>query len=207
VMWTRPVQQVEVRGVWLSSSDFVTAMLQPELGRRWITTPVKDFARELERDPWIDGAQVIRAPGARLLVKIREAEPVFCIEVGDQRRLLDRDGDLLPSCTDLFVDALPTVRGLEVGLEGLSEQARSQYLVLLSALDGTGWVWTEGLARADLSDPDEVVIESHSQVQVVVQLEEAPQQLASAAAVWTQLDTEGPTRVDLRFENQIVLSH
>lgn len=207
VMWTRPVQQIEVRGVWLSSPDFITAMLAPEIGRRWVTTPVKDFARELERDPWIDRAQVVRAPGARLLVKIREAEPVFCIEVGDQRRLLDRDGDLLPECTDLHVDALPTVRGLEVGLEGLSDNARAQYLTLLSALDGTGWVWAEGLAEADLRDPDEVVIASRAEVVVVVELAEAAQQLGSAAAVWNQLDTEGPTRVDLRFENQIVLSH
>lgn len=207
LMWTRPVQQIEVRGVWLSSSEFVTAMLEPEIGRRWVTTPVKDFARELERDPWIDRAQVIRAPGARLLVKIAEVEPIFCVEVGDQRRLLDRDGELLPACSDLFVDALPEVHGLDIGLEGLSEEARGQYLHLLSALDGTGWVWADGLARVDLRDPDEVVIESRSAVQVVVQLDEAPEQLASAAAVWNQLDTGGPTRVDLRFENQIVLSH
>jgi len=206
-MWTRPVSQIEVRGVWLSSSDFVTSMLEPELGRRWITTPVKDFARELERDPWIDQAQVIRAPGSRLLVKIREAEPVFSVEVGDQYRLLDRDGDLLPPCDDLFVDALPVVRGLEIGPQGLGDEARAQYLHLLEALDGTGWVWSEGLADADLRDADEVVLESRKQVQVVVQLDEAPEQLAAAAAVWNQLDTDGPTRVDLRFENQIVLSH
>jgi cell division septal protein FtsQ len=207
VMWTRPVSQIEVRGVWLSSSDFVTAMLEPELGRRWVTTPVKDFARELERDPWIDRAQVIRAPGSRLLVKIREAEPVFCVELGDQRRLLDRDGDLLPPCDDLFIEALPVVRGLDIGLEGLSEESRDQFLHLLGALDGTGWVWAEGLAHADLRDPDEVVLESRKKVQVVVKLDDAPDQLAAAAAVWSQLDTEGPTRVDLRFENQIVLSH
>jgi cell division septal protein FtsQ len=207
VAWTRPVRQIEVRGVWLSSSDFVTSMLEPELGRRWITTPVKDFARELERDPWIDQAQVIRAPGSRLVVKIREAEPVFCVEVGEQRRLLDRDGDLMPPCDDLFVDALPVVHGLDVGLEGLSEESREGFLHLLAALDGTGWVWSEGLADADLRDPDEVVLESRRQVQVVVKLEDAPKQLEAAAAVWNQLDTEGPTRIDLRFENQIVLSH
>jgi hypothetical protein len=44
-------------------------------------------------------------------------------------------------------------------------------------------------------------------VEVVVTLEDADDQLGSAAAVWHQLDTSGPTRVDLRFENQIVLSH
>ena len=65
------------------SPDFVTALFEDEIGRRWITTPVNDFARELETDPWIDEAQVMRAPGLRLLVKVREAQPVFCVEFGD----------------------------------------------------------------------------------------------------------------------------
>ena len=206
-MWTRPVSQIEVRGVWLSSTDFVTSILAPELGRRWITTPTKDFEIQLARDPWIDEVQILRAPGSRLVVKIREAEPVFCVEVGGSRRLLDRDGDLLPECTDLLVDALPSIKGLEIGLEGLSDTSREAYLSLLAALDGTGWIWSEGLADAELGDPNEILLRSRDEVEVVVTLEGADEQLASASAVWHQLDTAGPTRVDLRFQNQIVLSH
>jgi cell division septal protein FtsQ len=205
-IWTRPVQQIEVQGVWLSSSSFITAMLEPELGRRWITTPTRAFEEQIARDPWIDQVQVMRAPGSRLIVRVREAEPVFCMNLGEGRRLLDRDGDLLPECTDLFVESLPVVRGLEVEDGRLSQESLDHYVSLLRALDETGWIWSQGLALLDLGDPREVVLRSRDEVEVVVSMGEAHDQLGDANQVWHQLDTEGPTRVDLRFGNQIVLS-
>lgn len=206
MVWTRPVRQIEIQGVWLSSSGFITAMLEPELGRRWVTTPTRDFEEQLARDPWIDQVRVMRAPGSRLIVRIREAEPVFCMEIGDRRRLLDREGDLLPECTDLFTDSLPVVKGLEVEDGRLSETSRADYISLLRALDETGWIWSQGLALLDVSDPREVLVRSRDQVEVVVSLGEAQEQLGDADQVWHQLDTKGPTRVDLRFDKQIVLS-
>jgi cell division septal protein FtsQ len=187
--------------------DFVTAMMEPELGRRWITTPTGDFERELARDPWIDEVRVSRVPGARLLVEVREAQPVFCITLGGEKRVLDRHGSVLPACEGLLIGALPMLDGVRLEADQLEEEDRSSVLSLLGALDGSGWVWSNGLARVDLRDPDEVLLQSRDGVEVVVRLADAHDQLASASAVWDRLDTNGPTRVDLRFEDQIVLSH
>jgi cell division septal protein FtsQ len=207
VLWTRPVRQIEVRGVWLSSTEFVTAMMEPELGRRWITTPTGNFERELARDPWIDEVRVSRAPGARLLVEVREAQPVFCVTLEGQERALDRHGAVLPTCKGLLIDALPMLDGIRIEAGELEEEDRLRVRSLLDALDGSGWVWSNGLASVDLRDPDEVLLQSRDGVEVVVRLSDAHDQLASAAAVWDRLDTDGPTRVDLRFKDQIVLSH
>ena len=207
VLWTRPVREIEVQGVWLSSADFVTAMMEPELGRRWITTPTNDFERELARDPWIEEVRVSRVPGGRILVEVREAQPVFCVNLGGQKRVVDRHGSVLPACEGLLIGALPMLDGVRLEGAELGQEDRRRVLLLLGALDGSGWVWSDGLARVDLGDPDEVLLQSRDGVEVVVRLSDARDQLASASAVWDRLDTEGPTRVDLRFKDQIVVSH
>jgi cell division septal protein FtsQ len=207
VLWTRPVREIEVQGVWLSSTEFITAMMEPELGRRWITTPTKNFERELARDPWIDEVRVSRAPGARILVEVREAQPVFCADVGGQMRVVDRHGAVLPECDGLLIGALPVLAGIRFDGNELEAEDRRRVVSLLGALDSSSWVWSEGLARVDLRDSDEVLLQSRDGVEVVVRLDDAHDQLAAASAVWDRLDTNSPTRVDLRFEDQIVLSH
>ena len=207
VLWTRPVREIEVRGVWLSSTDFISAMMESELGRRWITTPTADFERELARDPWIDEVRVSRVPGARILVEVLEAQPAFCVTMRGQKRVVGRRGSVLPACDDLLIGSLPMLDGVRFEGEELEQEDRRRVLALLAALDASGWVWSNGLARIDLRDPDEVLLRSRDGVEVVVRLSQARDQLASASAVWNRLDTEGPTRVDLRFKDQIVLSH
>lgn len=207
LLWTRPVREVEIQGVWLSSTDFITTMMEPELGRRWITTPTREFERQLLRDPWIDEVRVSRAPGARLLVEVREAQPAFCVDYNGQKRVVDRRGTVLPECEGLLIGALPALAGISFEGSELEAENRSRVVSLLGALDSSGWVWSEGLARVDLGDPDEVLLQSRDGVEVVVRLADAHDQLAAASAVWSRLDTNGPTRVDLRFQDQIVLSH
>lgn len=207
ILWTRPVREVEVRGVWLASTDFISAMMEPELGRRWITTPTADFERELARDPWIDEVRVSRVPGSRILVEVQEAQPAFCVNLGGQKRVVDQRGLVLPGCEGLLVDALPMLEGVRLEAGELEPEDRRRVLSLLAALEGSGWVWSSGLAHVDLRDPDEVLLRSRDGVEVVVRLSDAHDQLASASAVWDRLDTGGPTRVDLRFKDQIVLSH
>lgn len=202
VLWTRPVHHIEVQGVWLSSPDFVRAMLEPELGRRWVTTPTRALEEQIARDPWIDQVQVVRAPGSRLLVRIREVEPVFRFRSGDTTRLLDRRGAVLPPTDGLIADALPEL----VGPQSLDAEAGRHYRALLDALDATGWMWTTGLERIDLADPDAVRLVSRDGIEVVVRMADAHRQLAAAASVWHRIEPDGPARVDLRFENQIVLS-
>lgn len=207
VLWTRPVQHIEVRGIWLSSPEFVRSMLQDEVGRRWITTPTRAFEQQLARDPWIDAVQVVRAPGSRLLVKIREAEPVFRADFAGQPRLVDRNGVLLPPAGGLIVDALPRLDGLELEEGQFTEEAHRRLGLLLGALDATGWIWTDGLARVDLADPDAVLLQSRDGIEVVVRIDDARDQLSAAASVWHRVEPGAPARVDLRFENQIVLRH
>jgi len=205
VLWTRPVRHVEIQGQWLSSGEFVTSIFKDEVGRRWITTPTRQLEEQLVRDPWIEQAQVLRAPGARLVVRIREAEPVFCARLDGRQRVLDRNGNILPACDALLADALPVLDGLHVNGGELAPADRESLQALVVALETSGWVWSEGLQRVDLRDPDEVLLQSRDGVEVVIRLTEAGEQLAAAAAVWHELDTRGPSRVDLRFENQIVL--
>ena len=207
VLWTRPVRQIEVQGIWLSSPEFVTSLLQSELGRRWITTPTRAFEEQLARDPWIDQVQVLRAPGSRLLVRVREAEPLFRTDFGGQTRLVDRHGVLLPPAEGLVADALPELAGLEITEAGFDDEGTRHYVSILRALDASGWVWTDGLARVDLADPDAVLLQSRGGVEVVVRVEDAGRKLSDAAAVWHRLEEDGPRRVDLRFADQIVLSH
>lgn len=206
-LWTRPVRHVEIQGVWLSSPDYVTSLLEAEVGRRWVTTPTRDLEAQLRHDPWIDDAQVLRAPGARILVKIREAEPAFSTLWNDARRVVDRRGKILPSADGLIVEELPVLAGLDIENGEFTEASREAFLAVVHALDASGWLWSEGLARVDLSDRDEVILRSSDEVEVIIRLDGAREQLAAAAAVWHRLDASGPTRVDLRFEDQIVLSH
>jgi cell division septal protein FtsQ len=206
VLWTRPVREIEVQGVWLSSPDLVTGLFGPELGRRWITRPTKTLEDRLEADPWIDAAQVMRAPGSKLLVRIRETEPLFRAELDDVVRLVDRNGVLLPPAGDLIVDALPRIQGLAFEDGAMTGVERRRFKTLLHALDASGWIWTEGLDGVDLTDPDAVVLRSRDGVEVVVRIDQVHDQLTAAAMVWDRLESSTPSRVDLRFENQIVLS-
>lgn len=209
LLWTRPVRHVEIQGLWLASAPYVTSLLQDEVGRRWVTTPTRDFELQLRRDPWIEDAQVLRAPGARLVVRIHEVEPAFRVSLSGVDRAVDRKGRILPATDNMMVDALPLLVGLAADDQDpgvFAPSDRAALLTLVAALDGSGWVWSDGLACVDLTDADEVLLRSSDSVEVVLRLSQAATQLAAASAVWHELDTAGPRRIDLRFENQIVLS-
>jgi cell division septal protein FtsQ len=206
LLWTRPVTEIEVRGVWMASTERIASVLSGEVGRRWVTTPVRDFEIALAQDPWIEGVRVSRVAGGRLLVEVHESQPVFVSETDARRQVLDRRGLVLPASPDLVFDGLPRLEGVEFDGAQLAAEDRDRVAALLEALDQAGWIWSEGLARVQLGDDQEVLLESTDGVQVVVALPEASDQLRGASVVWGRLDPGRPARVDLRFKDQVVLS-
>lgn len=203
-----PVRSVEVVGARIVAPHEVLAASGIRLGESLWTDPSAWEAR-LRRHPAVAGATVSRRLPGTLRVSVREKSPVGLLEVGTLRPVTAA-GEVLPADPARVPVDLPLVR-----VPAREGRISARDRALLAEVDRLGRLdagllarvsevgWSGGDLLLTLSAPDARVV-----LPVGAELDRLRRLRAALAEVEGRLapaGAQGPVRIDLRFQDQVVV--
>lgn len=104
------LQQVEVQGANFLRYDDVLAAAGVDVGQNLLDLRMGELEDRLADNPWVAGVTLKRELPDRLLITIREREPKFWIQKGEQLFFADAQGQVIaPLGTNMF-KALPMLQ-------------------------------------------------------------------------------------------------
>lgn len=183
--------------------DTLEAVLREWLGRNLWSLRTGELARELQRLPWVERAEVRRRPPRTLSVLLIEHRPLLLLgepDDGERPRVLLDDGGVAELPAAVPVPDLPLL--LSPRGEEPSPERRRELVELCTAVAETG---LETVAPVDFvrCGPDgyALILGGQARRELVLGGSGFRQRLQRYLAVAGQLDPGG--RVDLRFSRQI----
>jgi cell division protein FtsQ len=206
--WFR-VQRVEVAGVHLLAPHEALAASGIRVGESVWSDPAGWEAR-LARHPVVAEARVTRRLPGTLRIGVREKEPVGLVEAGALRPVTAR-GELLPADPARVAVDLPLIR-IPLSRGGVAPRDRA----LLAEVERLGQLDAGLLARVSevrwsgrdllltLSAPDaRVLVPAGAGTDRLRRLRAALAEVEGRLAA--RADGAGPVRIDLRFQDQVVV--
>ncbi len=107
------VEAVRSRGLERTDRGAVRAILAPLVGRYILAVDLVSVQNRLEALPWVASARVRRLLPNTLLVEIRERQPAAVWSGPDGIRLLDDQGQIVPTAEAARFRRLPLLHGRE----------------------------------------------------------------------------------------------
>lgn len=203
--WFR-VQRVEVSGVRILAPHEVLAASGIVRGESVWRRP-EPWLAALRRHPGIEDARVVRRLPATLRIEVREKRPVGLVERGSLHPVTAA-GEVLPVDPARVPVDLPLLRtpsgstramAAEVGRLGELDPG------LLARVSEVGWAG-RGTLLLVLSGPDaRVLLPVGAQPDRLRQLRAALDRVGRGAPAAADSAAAGPVRVDLRFQDQVVV--
>jgi cell division protein FtsQ len=221
---------VEIQGVKNASRAHVMEVAGADIGRNVFFVPLDERKKQLEQNPWVQEATVMRLLPNRIAVTIHERTPVAFAQIGSRISLIDANGVVMGLPADRKTKySFPVIRGI-TDTEPLSSRAAAMkiYNRLVSELGapnaetdpsssspngGTngGTNYVKQLSEVDLSDPENVKVTANDPGgTMVVHLGKEDflpryKLYVSHIAEWRQ-QFQNVQSVDLRYEGQVIVN-
>ena len=154
---------IEISGTHNVTHAQVMEVLGGDIGRNIFFIPLSERKAQLEKIPWVESASVMRFVPNRLSVEIHERTPVAFARVGSRIMLIDGGGTLmeLPGPGKQKY-SFPVIVGMNPGEPLSTREARMKiYNDLVRQLDADGSRYSQALSEVDISDPDDVKVETN----------------------------------------------
>jgi len=205
--------QIEVAGAEHVTHAQIMEVTGGDIGRNIFFVPLGQRQQQLEQNPWVESASVMRFVPNRLRIEIHERTPVAFARIGSRILLIDGGGTLMelaPGGKRKY--SFPVIAGMNAG-EPLSTRAArmKNYNALVRELDSSGAHYSQELSEVDLSDPEDVkVLAADTNGEVLVHLGSGNylqryRTYVTHVQQWQQ-QFEKLESVDLRYDGQIIVN-
>ena len=205
--------QIEVAGAEHVTHAQIMEVMGGDIGRNIFFVPLGQRRQQLEQNPWVESASVMRFVPNRLRIEIHERTPVAFARIGSRILLIDAGGTLMelaPGGKRKY--SFPVIAGMNAG-EPLSTRAArmKNYNALVRELDSSGAHYSQELSEVDLSDPEDVkVLAADTNGEVLVHLGSGNylqryRTYVTHVQQWRQ-QFEKLESVDLRYDGQIIVN-
>jgi cell division protein FtsQ len=206
----------EVQGLRHLSESQVLLKLREieERDRNLFALDLDGLRHSLELLPWVRTAAVRRVWPDRLMIQITERIPIAFVRIEDSTQLVDEEGVLLESKTEGLPNFdFPVLMGLESGFDAeLLARNRKRlelYRQLMKELDENGAGLSRDLSEVHAQDAGSVsVVLNDDTVLVHLGAGQFQQKFRRYLAMSREIKQKYRLleSVDLRFENQVVVS-
>ena len=206
----------EIQGLRHLSESQVLVKLKEveEQNRNLFALDLGSLRRSLELLPWVRTATVRRMWPDRLMIQITERVPIAFARIDNSTQLVDEDGILLESkSVGLPNFDFPVLMGLESGFDtellARNRKRIELYRRLMKDLDENGAGLSSDLSEVHLQDSGSIsVVLNDDSVLVHLGAEHFQQRFRRYIAMSREIKQKYQLleSVDLRFENQVVVS-
>lgn len=208
------VHHVDIDGLAYADRQQLLDLLDADTTTYMYDLDADILADRLQRHPWVRAAQVQRRPSGTLKVWLDERRPSLLVLDRNGRRshYLDRDGYALPLVDDAPFD-VPLLRGLREAYHPVRPVQSVAVRNLLAALPNVTEDEDALLSEFEVTRSGEIVLytaptRSGQAIPVTLGRRDFNRRFQTLRAFWRQAILTQPdkqfTRIDLRFERQIV---
>ncbi len=208
------IERIETPGARHALPDSLLALARVDTGLVLYDVDPVLVEDRVRRHPWVESAEVSRLPTGTLSIRVQERRPVALVmsRGGTPSHYLDRQGFALP-LTDGAAYDVPLLHGLNTPYHPLQPIEDTAVQALLAVLAGADAATRALVSELELHRGGEVTLytpPTTTQGALQVRLGHAgfAEKLTRLHAFWHQAVLPRPnhtfTRVDLRFDSQIV---
>lgn len=141
-----------IEGVRYASQSKVRHVFDADFGHGILAVPLAERQRRLLGIDWVEDASVSRVWPDRLMVRIRERNPVAFVYLGSSVELIDAEGVLLePPPQAAF--SFPVLSGIR---EDSTEDARRECVRSLLRLEQDMGYMAKDVSEVDATDPEDI---------------------------------------------------
>lgn len=206
------ISQIEVRAPGFTTPEQVLEASQLVQGMAAAEVRPLEVQARIDVLPWVAESRVRLVPGGRVLVEVREREPLALLVEGNRMMLVDADGVALQIPAGFHPD-LPLLYGFRLPLHG-QPVTGARFPALSGFLTALHQSPTAGLKISEIGwHPQEGVIalsREHA-VRLVFGEDDFPEKVQSWESFYRQVaPVKGMaafTRLDFRFRDQVVARH
>jgi cell division protein FtsQ len=204
------LQEVTVEVSGRPSPEEIRSMSGIRLGMNLLSLDTEAVSRRLETHRWIQHATVVKQLPDRVLIKVREREPVAVVEIQGDLYYLDREGTVLDRVRPGEPLDFPMMTGLGKDVRDAHRwkggRDVQQALSLLGALEGFPALGSVSEIHLDRSEGLSFVLEGFPSP-VVVGWSDFSAKMRRFGGVFPSLASHSRSieRVDLRFSGQVVI--
>ena len=205
---------IEATGLSEVSRGEMLAAFGEDIGRNTFFVPLAERRKQLEQIPWVERATVMRLLPDQIRVSVVERKPVGFVREGNEVRLVDGDGVVLPMSAAAMAAhhySFPVVTGIDPHDPPAASKTRmAVYERMISELDATGKHLSGQISEIDLTDPEDArVLMPEPGGDILAHFGEARfldryQRYKEHIAEWRQQYPK-LVSVDLRYDQQVVL--
>jgi cell division protein FtsQ len=193
-----------IDGLRYASQSKVRHVFDADFGHGILTVPLAERRRRLLGIDWVEDASVSRVWPDRLMVRIRERNPVAFVYLGSSVELIDAEGVLLeppPQASFSF----PVLSGIR---EDSTEDARRERVRSLLRLEEDMGYLAKDVSEVDASDPEDmrvVVQVDHHAVSLLLGDADFGRRYQSFLGHFQEIEQRLPRArtFDLRLEDRI----
>jgi cell division protein FtsQ len=139
-----------IAGLRYASQSKVRHVFDADFGRGILSVPLAERRRRLLAIDWVEDASVSRVWPDRLVVRIRERNPVAFVYLGSSVVLIDAEGVLLEQPPQAWF-TFPVLSGIRE--DSTEETRRERVQALLRLEDDMGYL-AKDVSEVDASDPE-----------------------------------------------------
>jgi cell division protein FtsQ len=172
---------------------------------------LKESERQLESIPWVESATVVRSYPRYLTVYVTERVPLAFVDVGNQIRMVDKNGTLLELPEKSHFD-FPIVKGLDFQGNPANRKARlSLYVEFMQGtkekISASGWMVSE-VDLSDASNLKALLVQGGQTLLVYFGHTDFLARFENLLTVLPRLHKTNARvdSVDLRYRNQVVVN-
>ncbi len=205
---------IEAAGLSQVSRGEMLSVFGEDIGRNIFFVPLAERRKQLEQIPWVERAAVMRLLPDRIRVSVVERKPVAFVREGNEVRLVDADGVVLPTSAAAMAAhhySFPVVTGINPQDPPAASKTRmAVYERMISELDAMGKHLSEQISEIDLTDPEDArVLMPEQGGDILAHFGEEHfldryQRYKAHIAEWRQ-QYPRLVAVDLRYDQQVVL--
>jgi cell division protein FtsQ len=205
---------IEAAGLSQVSRGEMLSVFGEDIGRNIFFVPLAERRKQLEQIPWVERATVMRLLPDRIRVSVLERKPVAFVREGNEVRLVDADGVVLPMSSAAMAAhhySFPVVTGINPQDPPAASKTRmAVYERMISELDAMGEHLSEQISEIDLTDPEDArVLMPEQGGDILAHFGEEHfldryQRYKAHIAEWRQ-QYPRLVAVDLRYDQQVVL--
>jgi len=193
-----------IAGLRYASQSKVRHVFDADFGRGILAVPLAERRRRLLAIDWVEDASVSRVWPDRLVVRIRERNPVAFVYLGSSVVLIDAEGVLLEQPPQAWF-TFPVLSGIRE--DSTEETRRERVQALLRLEDDMGYL-AKDVSEVDASDPENmrvVVQVDHQTVSLLLGDTNYGRRYQNFLGHFQEIEQRSPQArtFDLRLEDRI----
>jgi cell division protein FtsQ len=197
-------EALAITGLRYASRSKVRHVFDTDFGRGILTVPLAERRRRLLAIDWVEDASVSRVWPDRLVVRIRERNPVAFVYLGNNVVLVDAEGVLLEQPPQAWF-TFPVLSGIR---EDSTEETRRERVQALLRLEEDMGYLARDVSEVDASDPENmrvVVQVDHQAVSLLLGDANYGRRYQNFLGHFQEIEQRSPRArtFDLRLEDRI----